>query len=665
MTTADTTPAPRSRGPFAWFNDLKIGWRLALSFLVIVILTAGIAGVGYFASQDALQRISSTEDVRQPTALAAARAQTSLLRMFSDMRAYLAFGNPSFLQEYRQSEAVFAAELENLARLSTNLDAENQAKLAELEALFAEWQSSIPALIEFREDQIQREPAYALLSTRGAELVGNILIDMDTMIELQAQREPSSANATLLADMSSIKSSFESMYSGLRSYATTRNLIYRFFEYEVNRDINETEWQRLSLRQEQLTPEQQDLFTQIDTNRTAFLEEIPADVFAIMESDGYRQDLELFSSEGVRITNAMQTNLGEIVESQQAALDADLATSRTSLIDARSLTLVLGLLAVLGAIFLAFVSTRVIVRPVEMLTGTANRVKDGDLSARADIQSKDEVGVLAQTFNGMAAQIQSNLVQIRREKKRADDLLHVVIPIGVALSNEKDFNRLLQNTLDEAQTFCNADTGILYLLAKDQLRYEIVQVTSRAIVQGGSSAQSSQFAPLSIDDPDSIAAYVARTGKGLNIPDVAAGKLQDGSDMPASGVPVVFGDDPYTVTSMLTLPLTNARGEVKGVLQLINAFDTERGEVAAFDENLNQMMESLSSLAVAALEAYIREQSLRREIEELRIEIDEAKRKKQVSEIVDTEVFQELQARAQNLRARRRQQTRKNNNDQS
>jgi hypothetical protein len=49
-----------------------------------------------------------------------------------------------------------------------------------------------------------------------------------------------------------------------------------------------------------------------------------------------------------------------------------------------------------------------------------------------------------------------------------------------------------------------------------------------------------------------------------------------------------------------------------------------------------------------------REQSLRRQVEELRIEIDVAKRQKQVSEIVDSDFFQDLQTRARALRQRKR-----------
>ena len=61
----------------------------------------------------------------------------------------------------------------------------------------------------------------------------------------------------------------------------------------------------------------------------------------------------------------------------------------------------------------------------------------------------------------------------------------------------------------------------------------------------------------------------------------------------------------------------------------------------------------LAKTNVAALEAYIREQSLRQEIRLLRIEIDESRRQKQVSEIVDTDFFQELQTKARTLRQRR------------
>jgi len=54
-----------------------------------------------------------------------------------------------------------------------------------------------------------------------------------------------------------------------------------------------------------------------------------------------------------------------------------------------------------------------------------------------------------------------------------------------------------------------------------------------------------------------------------------------------------------------------------------------------------------------AQEVYAREQSLRQQVQELRIEIDEVKKARQVAQLVNTDTFQELRAKAQKLRQQR------------
>jgi two-component system cell cycle response regulator len=53
-----------------------------------------------------------------------------------------------------------------------------------------------------------------------------------------------------------------------------------------------------------------------------------------------------------------------------------------------------------------------------------------------------------------------------------------------------------------------------------------------------------------------------------------------------------------------------------------------------------------------ALEVAARERALRRQVQELRIEIDEAKSARQVAEITETDYFRDLQRRAEAMRAR-------------
>lgn len=73
-------------------------------------------------------------------------------------------------------------------------------------------------------------------------------------------------------------------------------------------------------------------------------------------------------------------------------------------------------------------------------------------------------------------------------------------------------------------------------------------------------------------------------------------------------------------------------------------------EVAERNDELGQLARVFQRMVN---QVYTREQSLRQQVEKLRIEIDQAKQARQVAEITETEYFQQLQNRAARLRAER------------
>jgi HAMP domain-containing protein len=383
-------------------------------------------------------------------------------------------------------------------------------------------------------------------------------------------------------------------------------------------------------------------------------------MFALLESDQWRTDLYRFRTEAVPLADDMRRLLTELVTSQQTSLQTDLGAGRQDLRRANQLILAGGIVALIVGLAMALVAHVAIAAPVRRLTRVAEQIREGDLEARARVESTDEIGILASTFNEMTGQLRGTLLQVRKEKRRADDLLNVVIPIGVELSSEKNFNRLLENMLLKAKEFCHADAGIVYLKRDDRLEFVIVRNDTLDMAMGGTTNKDITFSRLPMRlpiheqgtatkaIPRSIAVHTALTGESLNIKDAYQPEILD-----LYGPGIFDEKTDYRSVSYLTIPLKNTQNEVLGVLQLINAQDPEIKQIIPFDQNLQQMMESYSSLAVAALEAYIREQSLKQEIQQLRIEIDEAKRQKQVSEIVDTDFFQELQEKARTIRSRR------------
>jgi CHASE3 domain sensor protein len=643
---------------FSLLRRIPISRKLTIGFSILVLLTLLVAALSYFSSDDASQKIEDTNQLRVPIALEAAAAEANLLRMLSTTHGYLALGDERFLNDYQAARIAFESNLDNLEPLLAvegRNSAEQLALLGQLRVALLDYGEKADELFVLRDDQLASQPAYQIVATAGTELAGNVLLDTQRVIDSVAG-EAAVEDVPLLEDLAEFQSSFLAMLSGLRSYTTTRNRSYRS-EYIANSLLNDQAWARLQGRvaRGEFDEEQVVLLTTIGTNRAAFLVLPEEQVFPILESDQWRQDLLLFRDESIPLADEMLGLLENITASQQLQLQQELGEGQFSLSQSRRLTLTIGGIAILFGVLLAYLFRRNIVGPVGRLTAVSERIRGGDLEAQAHVESGDEIGVLALTFNRMTGQLRTTLGEVRQERDRADNLLHVVIPIGVELSSEQDFDRMLEKMLVEAKQFCHADAGSLYLRTEDdKLQFVIVRNDTQDIALGGTTGNPVTFPPLSLyaehgrANHQNVAAHATHVGYSINIPDVYGS-----AEFDFSGPRQFDAQTGYRTQSLLTIPLKNSLGDVKGILQLLNATDPESGHIIPFDPNLQQMMESFSSLAVAALEAYIREQALRQEIQQLRIEIDEAKLQKTVSETVDSDFFQDLQARAADIRRRR------------
>jgi HAMP domain-containing protein len=304
------------------------------------------------------------------------------------------------------------------------------------------------------------------------------------------------------------------------------------------------------------------------------------------------------------------------------------------------------LVGVIGALLFS----RVVTEPVSKLQKAADSVAQGRYQPAllaGVIPNHDEMGQLARVFDGMAREVSA------RDQRL--NLLRVIIPMGVSLSVEKDFNRLLETIVVEAKKITRADAGSLYLRTPDdKLRFVILRNSSLKIYLGGTTGQEPTFKPLPMYLEDgrpnhhNLASYVALTGKSLALADAYQTTVFD-----LSGTRAFDAETGYRSQSFLTIPLKNTADEVIGVLQLINAQDAATGAVIPFNED--EVVDSLGLITSAALSAYIREEGLRQEISKLRIEIDLARQNKQVEDITESDYFQQLQAKAKKMREQRKE----------
>ena len=228
--------------------------------------------------------------------------------------------------------------------------------------------------------------------------------------------------------------------------------------------------------------------------------------------------------------------------------------------------------------------------------------------------------VLKQTVLSAFASLElaANMRATREELQRTRHEMEELNRIGLALSSTHDVNTLLDLILRRARAITSADAGSLYLV-------EEAQSKPVAASHAASSAQepldrclrfrltqndSVQFPftestlPLS---EKSMAGYVALHGKVVNLPDAYSIPAK----RPFQFNPRFDQETGYLTRSVLTLPMKNPRGEILGVLQLINckknptARLTSRAIVDRIVQPFSQRAERLGlSLASQAAVAY-------------------------------------------------------------
>jgi response regulator RpfG family c-di-GMP phosphodiesterase len=174
--------------------------------------------------------------------------------------------------------------------------------------------------------------------------------------------------------------------------------------------------------------------------------------------------------------------------------------------------------------------------------------------------------------------------------------LEALTLLGVELNQIQDLDILLERILTRARQFANADAGSIYIRHKDYLHFTYTQndTIQRRSAKNGKLIYSTFIIPI---NKYSIAGYVALTGSALNIPDV----YRIDATKPYQFSTKFDEASNYKTRSVLTIPLKAAKDDILGILQIINAQDSEK-HIVDFSENDESVMNHFASIASVALE---------------------------------------------------------------
>lgn len=168
-----------------------------------------------------------------------------------------------------------------------------------------------------------------------------------------------------------------------------------------------------------------------------------------------------------------------------------------------------------------------------------------------------------------------------------------ILDIGITLSTEKNYGKLLDLLLTKAMKITSCDGGVLYLRQDSQLNFKILRFLSKHISKQEGDG-SEPIPPISLMN-NSLLAYSSNYRKVINIEDVTKNNRYDLTELYKSDL--FFN---YKTKSLFIIPLVNRQNEDIGVLVLVNA-QNKAGEIVPFSYLNEKILLSLSSQAAIAI----------------------------------------------------------------
>ncbi|MBE7556490.1 MAG: GAF domain-containing protein [Anaerolineales bacterium] len=245
-----------------------------------------------------------------------------------------------------------------------------------------------------------------------------------------------------------------------------------------------------------------------------------------------------------------------------------------SMLNIMGLALLIALLVTVGA---GIYFSRQIVRPLQRLTEASAQISAGNMQTRVNIRSRNELGILATSFNDMTAQLEDLYTTLEQRVVSRTRRLEVAASLGERLSSILKPDELLREVVNQIKGNFNYYHAHIYLLDDKDENLVVAEGTGEA----GAEMKARRHS-IRLDAPTSLVARAARSGEVVRVDNV-----REAPDwLPNSLLPDTYSE--MAVPIML-------EGRVVGVL------DVQEDKIASLDEGDANLLRSLSNQVAVSM----------------------------------------------------------------
>ena len=136
-------------------------------------------------------------------------------------------------------------------------------------------------------------------------------------------------------------------------------------------------------------------------------------VFKLKSQNKLSENTALISTQESDIIKRFDKKIAELTLFQEELLNQHLAETSAMAQSIKTWIIILGIVSVLVGIGIALLIGRIITKPISIIAADVKRIADGDLTVdEIKVKNRDEIGDLAQSFNGMAGHLRHVIEQV-------------------------------------------------------------------------------------------------------------------------------------------------------------------------------------------------------------------------------------------------------------
>lgn len=254
------------------------------------------------------------------------------------------------------------------------------------------------------------------------------------------------------------------------------------------------------------------------TTRLNALESTNSRIIRLVQRGQQAEAKALFTSTWRSRHRATLASLNRLLDYETAQIKAMMRLAQSGTWTSRMVIAMLAGLGVLLSFALALGITFSLTRPIGTLVEAAEKVAGGDLTAKAEIDSQDEIGLLARRFNEMLERLNNSITQQRRFYADVSHELRTPLTVirgeaEVALrgaETETDHRETLQTIIVVANQMSNLVDELLFLARAEagEVQYEMTEVDLKPVLEDvgnmGESLASLKEVELDVELADRV-----------------------------------------------------------------------------------------------------------------------------------------------------------------